>query len=138
MKRYACHAGVSDNRVQNVAITLDKARLVLQQPGQSQQPPLRLCSDEEVMDHLWSGEFVSRLLVSRPCSRGASPRTQRTQCCSNEEVMDHLWSGAELLRNHEGLQSSSWTSGEPAQPPLPLCSKEEGTSKQSGQVLGHF
>lgn len=42
--------------MQNVAITLDKARLVLQQPGQSQQAPLRLCSDAEAADHLWSGE----------------------------------------------------------------------------------
>ena len=39
-----------------MAITLDKARLVLQQPGQSQEAPLCSLSDEETAEHLWSGE----------------------------------------------------------------------------------
>ena len=38
-----------------MVITLDKVRLCLQQAGQSQEAPLRLLSDQEATDHLWTG-----------------------------------------------------------------------------------
>lgn len=56
--------GVSDNRLQNIAITLDKVRLCMQHPGQPQKPPLRLLSDEEAKQHVWSGyRSLARRLV---------------------------------------------------------------------------
>lgn len=60
-------AGVSDSRLQNVVITLDKVKLCMQQ-GQCCDPPLRFLSDAEVVEHLWSGARASRhcgLPVSR-------------------------------------------------------------------------
>ena len=48
--------GVSDNRVQNVVITLDKVKLTLSRPGQCQRAPLRLLDSEEVTDYLWTGD----------------------------------------------------------------------------------
>lgn len=48
--------GVVANRLQNVVITLDKVRMVLAQSGQPKTPCLRKLSDEEVVDHLWTGE----------------------------------------------------------------------------------
>ena len=50
------HAGVSDNRVQNVVITLDKVKLTLSRPDQCQRPPLRLLNTEEVTEYLWTGQ----------------------------------------------------------------------------------
>ncbi len=48
-------AGVSNNRLQNIVITLDKVKLCLNKPGQCQRAPLRLLSEAEVVDYLWSG-----------------------------------------------------------------------------------
>ncbi len=45
---------MSDNRLQNVVITLDKVKLCMQQ-GQCRDPPLRFLSDAEIVEHLWSG-----------------------------------------------------------------------------------
>ena len=53
-------AGVSDNRLQNVVITLDKVKLCMQQ-GQCRDPPLRVLSDAEVVEHLWSGARAAHL-----------------------------------------------------------------------------
>jgi hypothetical protein len=47
--------GVIMNRVQNIVITLDKIRMVLKQPDQTLEPPLRRLSDSEVALHLWNG-----------------------------------------------------------------------------------
>lgn len=56
--------GVSDNRLQNVVITLDKVKLCLERPGQPQGSPLRMASDQEVLQHLWTGErSVARRLL---------------------------------------------------------------------------
>ncbi len=56
--------GVRDQRVLNLTIALDRVKLVLRQRGQCQNPPLRLLSDEEVTQHLWSGEAsVARRLI---------------------------------------------------------------------------
>uniref|UniRef100_A0A1D2A1F6 SET domain-containing protein n=1 Tax=Auxenochlorella protothecoides TaxID=3075 RepID=A0A1D2A1F6_AUXPR len=47
--------GVTANRLQNIVITLDKVKMVLAAPGQSQSPAIYLLSDAEVLDHLWHG-----------------------------------------------------------------------------------
>lgn len=49
------------NRLQNIVITLDKVKMVLAAPGQSQGPAIYLLSDAEVLDHLWHGEIVVHL-----------------------------------------------------------------------------
>ncbi|KAG2481828.1 hypothetical protein HYH03_019206, partial [Edaphochlamys debaryana] len=46
---------IVQNRVMQIAITLDKVKHVLRQPGQLQVPPMRLLSDAEVMSYLWNG-----------------------------------------------------------------------------------
>ncbi|GMH38444.1 hypothetical protein BSKO_06328 [Bryopsis sp. KO-2023] len=48
--------GVSENRLQNIVITLDKIKLSLRQPGQPSGPPLIFLSETEVIDYLWKGE----------------------------------------------------------------------------------
>ena len=48
-------AGVSDNRVQNVVITLDKVKLCIQKSGNTAKPPLRMLSDSEATEYLWTG-----------------------------------------------------------------------------------
>lgn len=45
------------NRLQNIVITLDKVKMVLAAPGQSQGSAIYLLSDAEVLDHLWNGEL---------------------------------------------------------------------------------
>ena len=51
-------AGVSDNRVQNVVITLDKVKLTLSRQGQCQRSPLRLLDSDEVTEYLWTGDLI--------------------------------------------------------------------------------
>lgn len=51
--------GVSDNRLQNVVITLDKVKLCLNKPGQCQNAPLRLLAESEVVEYLWTGVYLS-------------------------------------------------------------------------------
>eukprot|EP00210_Caulerpa_lentillifera_P000252 g245.t1 len=48
--------GLRDNRLQNIAITIDKVRMCLQQSSQQNGPPLRILSEEETVQHLWTGE----------------------------------------------------------------------------------
>lgn len=56
--------GVIANRIQNIAITLDKVRMVLKQPNQTSDPPLRVLKDEEICDHLWNGpKSIARRLL---------------------------------------------------------------------------
>lgn len=52
----AAAVGVELNRLQNIVISLDKAKYCLNQPGQCKEPPLILLSDDEVADYLWNGE----------------------------------------------------------------------------------
>lgn len=47
---------MSDNRVQNVVITLDKVKLTMTRPGQCQRAPLRLLDTGKVTEYLWTGE----------------------------------------------------------------------------------
>lgn len=49
------YAGVSENRIQNIVITLDKIRLALRQPSQPEAPPLMLLAEEDVVEYLWQG-----------------------------------------------------------------------------------
>ena len=46
--------GVSDNRQQNLVITLNKVAYCLRQAGQQQGCPLRPLSDAEALQHLWT------------------------------------------------------------------------------------
>ncbi|KXZ45516.1 hypothetical protein GPECTOR_53g102 [Gonium pectorale] len=46
---------IAQNRVQQIVITLDKVKHVLRQPDQLQTAPMRLLSEDEVVEHLWSG-----------------------------------------------------------------------------------
>lgn len=48
--------GVSNNRLQNIVITLDKVKLCLNKPDQCRNCPLRLLSEAEVVEYLWSGK----------------------------------------------------------------------------------
>ena len=70
MKRYdevtasAEAKGVIMNRVQNIVITLDKIRMVLKQPTQTTEPPLRRMTDSQVASHLWNGSnSISKRLL---------------------------------------------------------------------------
>lgn len=47
--------GVSENRLQNIVITLDKIKLALRQPSQPESPPLVLAAAKDVVDYLWNG-----------------------------------------------------------------------------------
>lgn len=49
-------AGVKSTRLTNLVVTLDKVRYVLSHPGQRRSPFFRRLSDDEIIDHLWSGE----------------------------------------------------------------------------------
>mmetsp|Transcript_11397 Transcript_11397/g.31701 ORF Transcript_11397/g.31701 Transcript_11397/m.31701 type:complete len:1269 (-) Transcript_11397:54-3860(-) len=56
--------GVRAQRVQNLAITIDKVKFILFQPGQTHVPPLRRLSEAEQIEYLWTGEqsILRRLL----------------------------------------------------------------------------
>jgi hypothetical protein len=69
-------AGVSDNRLQNVVITLDKIKLCLQKSGNTCKPPLRLLSDAEATEYLWTG---ARSPVF-PTLRLRAPKHARGMC----------------------------------------------------------
>ena len=47
--------GVTDQRVQNLAITIDKLKRILMEPGQAHHPPLCFLSEKAHIDHLWTG-----------------------------------------------------------------------------------
>jgi hypothetical protein len=52
----AAALGVELNRLQNIVISLDKAKYCLSQAGQCREAPLVLMSDGEVAEYLWNGE----------------------------------------------------------------------------------
>ena len=61
-----------NNRLQNVAITLDKVKMVLRSGrggGQPQGPCLRLLPDVEVVAHLWAGTAAK----GQPIVQGMTP-----------------------------------------------------------------
>ena len=45
-----------ENRLQNIAITIDKVRMCLKQECQPNGPPLVPLTDEETLWHLWTGD----------------------------------------------------------------------------------
>lgn len=57
---------IYSSRLQNIAITVDKARLCLTQEGQTQSPPLYLLSDSDAINYLWSSEnsIIKRTIKS--------------------------------------------------------------------------
>jgi hypothetical protein len=60
----AAALGVELNRLQNIVISLDKAKYCLGQQGQCREAPLVLMSDAEVAEYLWNGErSVARKVV---------------------------------------------------------------------------
>lgn len=59
-------AGVAENRLQNIVITLDKVKRFLRQPGQPLGPPLQLLSDEEVSYGVRSAQADSSLAGAVP------------------------------------------------------------------------
>lgn len=52
----AAAVGVELNRLQNICISLDKAKHCLNQSGQSREPPLTVLTDDEVAEHLWNAD----------------------------------------------------------------------------------
>lgn len=88
--------GVVANRVQNVAITLDKVRTFLSMPGQPEGPVLRPLSDDEVIDHLWRGpkSVGKRLLKGALGVTGASATTVRAlSIADSDEALEETING---------------------------------------------
>ena len=66
--------GVAETRLQNLAITLDKVKHFLRQPGQPLGPPLRLLNDAETAEVLWTApDSVARRLVEASASGLCAP-----------------------------------------------------------------
>ena len=76
-------AGVSDNRVQNVVITLDKVKLTLSRQGQCQRSPLRLLDSDELTEYLWTGDpialslYISTIGCDTPSNHKVNPQDQQ-------------------------------------------------------------
>ena len=66
--------GLAATRLQNVAITLDKVKHFLRQPGQPLAPPLRLLTDTETAELLWTAPgSVARRLADAACAVLCAP-----------------------------------------------------------------
>ncbi|KAK9830947.1 hypothetical protein WJX81_000882 [Elliptochloris bilobata] len=89
--------GVSDNRLQNVVITLDKVKLCLQQ-GQCRDAPLRFLRDDEVVEHLWTGErsIAKRLLRAAAPVLGDAVAARAVAAAAGEEDLRRM------LQRHPG------------------------------------
>ena len=92
--------GVISSRLQNVVITLDKVKMVLAGvEGQSRDPPLRLLSDGEQVEHLWTGAprggAGERVLqgAGRWALREAAMLRLCVLCSCVSEVARALWRG---------------------------------------------
>jgi hypothetical protein len=73
--------GVELNRLQNISITLDKAKHCLNQPGQGRTAPLALLTDAEVAEHLWNGE---KSVVKRAIRAASSVILEPSVGCVDE------------------------------------------------------
>lgn len=80
--------GVVANRVQNVAITLDKVRMFLRGVSdQPQTPPLRLLTDDEVVDYLWSSpKSVGRRIFKQTVAVLAAPSIARAVLAAESDT----------------------------------------------------
>lgn len=88
--------GVVANRVQNIAITLDKVRMFLSQPGQSKEPVLKPLSEDQITDHLWRGPkaIAKKLLKGAIGALGASANQIRSlNTATNDEILADLIGG---------------------------------------------
>ena len=73
--------GLAATRLQNIAITLDKVKHFIRQPGQPLGPPLRLLTDAEMAEMLWTApDSVARRLADAasavlcaPCRNAGLP-----------------------------------------------------------------
>jgi hypothetical protein len=78
--------GVRDQRVQNLAITVDKIKYILSQEGQSQKPPLRFLSEEEELEFLWTGKnsIATRVynITAKPVSNQTASRPSNVELAS--------------------------------------------------------
>ncbi|KAG7667610.1 hypothetical protein Ndes2437B_g07622 [Nannochloris sp. 'desiccata'] len=81
--------GVVANRVQNIAITLDKVRMVLSQPGQPKDPVLKPLSEDQITDHLWRGPkaIAKKLLKGAIGALGASANQIRSLNAATDDDM---------------------------------------------------
>lgn len=77
---------MSDNRLQNVVITLDKVKLCLSKPGQCLNAPLRLLTDSEVVEYLWTG-----VLREYTCVFNQMCASEIQHATSADEQPDKAW-----------------------------------------------
>ena len=64
-----------------------QVKVCLRQPGQPQSPPLRMLSDTEVVEHLWTGEraIARRLLVAALPELSAGPMLHALAAAQTDE-----------------------------------------------------
>eukprot|EP00878_Enallax_costatus_P028162 GHUV01030381.1.p1 GENE.GHUV01030381.1~~GHUV01030381.1.p1 ORF type:complete len:660 (+),score=307.55 GHUV01030381.1:240-1982(+) len=108
----AAAVGVELNRLQNICISLDKAKHCLNQPGQCRDPPLALLTDEEVAEYLWNGDrSVARRAVKAAAAQILEQEVGRGACCWWELGMPHqahawwvslpIWSWVSVRLKHK-------------------------------------
>jgi hypothetical protein len=77
-------AGVSDNRLQNVVITLDKVKLCLGKPGQPLEAPLVMMSAKDIINFLWTGDICMPI----PCANHHF-KVHSARCSSSASCGEH-------------------------------------------------
>ncbi|PRW58999.1 putative histone-lysine N-methyltransferase ATXR3 isoform X1 [Chlorella sorokiniana] len=78
--------GVVNNRLQNIVITLDKIKRVLQAPNQPQGPCLRPLTDEETLEFLWTGPKAVSRRVLKGCIATLAPAAVAKSFAAASEV----------------------------------------------------
>ena len=72
--------GVASTRFTNLVVTLDKVRYVLNQSGQKRAPVFQVLTENEIIDHLWSGEqSIFRRFLGGMMSVGGSKRKRANE-----------------------------------------------------------
>ena len=96
--------GVIATRFTNLVVTLDKIRRVLSAPGQRRAPFFRILSDDEIIDHLWSGNdsifnrLVAALLASEGARKHAKASSSREGATSTVSLVGADVATKELLQ----------------------------------------
>lgn len=90
----AAAVGVELNRLQNICISLDKAKHCLNQPGQCRDPPLAVMTDEEVAEYLWEGDKS----VAKRAVKAAAAQILEKEVPTNELYRKHTSLSAEKSR----------------------------------------